>query len=621
MFDKTPRQYKECSAEDTAARITTILARLDLKPQENYHSNPYPQIYSMRVELEKEKGSFGTNGKGRTREYCLASGLAEFAERLQNGLYAKYSRTMASRLKERHGFYYCPGERYLSEKEFRRLPAPIIEDFIRYTGESKSHFITSYFERLRVNKIPGMVSLPFYDTLNDTEIFLPLNLLYLTMGSNGMAAGNTNAEAIFQALCEVMERWGAAEIFYKQMTPPTVPDEFLKQFEEEYRIIRNIEKSGKYKVTIKDFSVGKRIPTLGIIIEYREANKYKLNVGAETSFQVALSRILTEVYQGINDEKTFDEVLQDIPRQVPDYFKTDDEKSSFERYRILWEFTKDNSGIFPPALFGPEAGYPFDPSVFTPQDSFEKEVKTLVKFIHKMGYNVYIRDVGYLGFPSVFVYVPELSALGRKNSPITVKNDTFGMIELDKIEPLYFDFQNQPEEVIRKIAHTFENIHSNPCIYDLFNIILPDESPLKQVKLSFFLTLVWYNLGDMEKAGEAFKRFLEYQDDHHPYYDVVGKYLALKARGCTGNELVERMLADVEENRKDLVQEVIDDMSDPGKVFQFIKFPRCPNCTDCALQEDCLTTRRMEISNKLYPEKKNNIIDQKSLSWIVDVYK
>jgi YcaO-like protein with predicted kinase domain len=619
MFDKTPRQYKECSAEDTIARITTILERLDLMPRESYYSNPYPQIYSMRVELEKEKGSFGTNGKGRTREYCLASGFAEFAERLQNGLYVKYSRTMASRLKERHGFYYCPEERYLSEEEFRRLPEPIIEDFIRYTGESKSHFIASYFERLRVNNIPGIVSLPFYDTLNDTEIFLPLNLLYLTMGSNGMAAGNTNAEAIFQALCEVMERWGAAEIFYKQMTPPTVPDEFLKQFAEEYRIIRNIEKSGKYKVTVKDFSVNKRIPALGIIIENRELNKYKLNVGSETSFQIALSRVLTEVYQGIKDEKTFDEVLQDIPREIPGYFTADDEESTFERYRIFCLFTKDNSGVFPPGLFGPGEDYPFDPSVFTTQDSFEKEVKTLVKFVHKMGYNVYIRDVGYLGFPSVYVYIPELSALGRKNAPIAVKTDTFDMIELDKIEPLYFDFENQPEKVKRKIAHTFGNITSNPGIYDLFNITLPDKSPLKQVELPFFLTLVWYNLGEVEKAGEAFKRFLESQDDHHPYYDVVGKYLDLKKQGYNGNELVDKMPAEVGENQKDLVQEVIADMSDPGKVFQFIKFPRCPNCTDCTLQEDCLTARRVDISNKLYPEKKDNIIDQKSLSWIVDV--
>ncbi len=46
-------------------------------------------------------------------------------------------------------------------------------------------------------------------------------------------------------------------------------------------------------------SAGKRIPALGIIVRNKEAGTYRLNVGADTCFQVALSRCLTEVYQGM----------------------------------------------------------------------------------------------------------------------------------------------------------------------------------------------------------------------------------------------------------------------------------------------------------------------------------
>lgn len=305
----------------------------------------------------------------------------------------------------------------MSEEELRRLPDHVIEDIIRHTGENKNNFISSYFERLRLNHIPGAVSVPFYDTQNHREVFLPVNLLMLTIGSNGMAAGNTNAEAVFQALCELTERWAAAEIFYNQLTPPTVPKAFLKQFEE-YDIIENIEKSGKYNVTVKDFSANKGIPAVGVIIENQESGKYRLNVGSDTAFQVGFSRCLTEIFQGVEEEEEFENILVDIPKEVPGYFKSDNSDAMAERYRVFCNFTKNASGQYPPGLFGSRPDYPFDPSIFAAQTSYEKEVPAIIANFHKNGYNVYIRDLSFLGFPSVLVYIPEVSVLGRKMPPI-----------------------------------------------------------------------------------------------------------------------------------------------------------------------------------------------------------
>lgn len=39
-----------------------------------------------------------------------------------------------------------------------------------------------------------------------------------------MAAGNTAGESIFQALCELVERYSARTVFFDKLTPPAIPE-------------------------------------------------------------------------------------------------------------------------------------------------------------------------------------------------------------------------------------------------------------------------------------------------------------------------------------------------------------------------------------------------------------
>jgi YcaO-like protein with predicted kinase domain len=619
MFKNLNRPYKECSAKDTIENIQNILKKLDLMPQETFTGNPYPQIYSVRIELSEDKGKFGTNGKGRNHEYSLASAYAEFLERMQNGLYAIFSRTIISQIKNEFGFYYSPEERYLNEEEFSKLDEEILGDMIRYTGRSKGNFIVSYFERLKLNRIPGVVAVPFFDIRNDKELYLPVNLLSLAVGSNGMAAGNTRAEAIFQALCELMERWGAAEIFYDQLTPPIVPTDFLQQFKEEYRIIENIEKKGDYKVTVKDFSAGRGVPSLGMIIENVRSRKYKLNVGCDTSFQVALSRCLTEIYQGTEDQENFDKKLLEIPTEQAEYFKKNDEEALYERYTVFGDFTKDGSGVFPKSLFSSKPDYGFDPGTFTTRGSYQQEINAIIENFHKNGHDVYVRDVSFMGFPSVFIYIPGISALGRKNAPIFSVKGTFNIVELDKIEPMIFDFQNRAAKEYLQIAKTLEKFDGAAVFTELFNVKLKDDSPWNQVNLAFILTLIWYRLGKIKKSHDCFKQFLKNRKQENEYYKIVEKYLELKSDGYPRGNIIQKIKEDLNLEREDLIQEVINDLADPKDVFKFTKFPKCPDCPDCPLNTDCLTKNQVEISRRLYPLMTKNKINQKSLDKIITV--
>lgn len=619
MFSTVLRPYKECTATSTIETIRGILERVDLVPEETFHGNPFPQIFSASIELPHEKGGFRTNGKGRTKDLCLASAYAEYMERMQNLLFATFSRTMMSKLKTEFGFFYDPDEIYLSRDDFYRLPDNIIADFIRYSGQGKSEYVSSYFERLANNGMPGVASLPFFDTMNKEIIHLPINLLLITVGSNGMAAGNTQAEATFQAICELMERWSAALVFYGRMTPPTVSASYMEQFDEEIAIIHTIEAGGKYRVTVKDFSADMRIPSVGVIIENRETQRYRLNVGSETSFQVALSRCLTEIFQGMQDTDQFDQALLPIPEKEAPYFTREDQESKNARFQVFTQFTKDGSGQFPVSLFGETPDYPFQPDVFTPRRTYEEEVRHLIQFIHECGHNVYIRDVSFLEFPSVFVYVPEVSAQGRKAAAVVTPTNNFQIVDLDSIESSLFNFDKCHEKDLIRMAKVFEAFEPSTSLVNLFNTDLAPKSSWNQLSVSFLLCQIWYQLGEYEKSRKHFQRFLKTRTDENDYYKLVARFLDAKVNAESMDAKKLGLLKGLknEVNGSELAEQVIKDMAEPYRTDRFTKLPRCPVCEQCQLEEECLTPKKLSMARKVYAEMAPNHIDKTKFAWVI----
>lgn len=609
MFETLTRKYKQKDTKETIEEIKSILENIELILYEKFYGNPYPEIYSVRLELDEKRGNLGTNGKGRTKEYSLASGYAEFIERLQNNLLITFSRSMLSKIKVKYGFFYFPDEKYLDENEILELPSDILEDLMITKGGKKNNFIKSYFKRLYSNNEEGAVSVPFYDTKNMKVIYIPLNLLIATTGSNGMAAGNDNSEAVYQALCELMERWSAAEIFHNQITPPTISEQFLSQFKKEYEIIKQIEKEGKYKVLVKDFSANKRIPSVGIIIINKKNNKYRLNVGSDTSFQVALSRCLTEVYQGSSNDDDFDKLSLDIPKDIPSYFLDSSEESLIERLCQLSNFTKNGTGVFPPSLFDINEDYEFDPTVYEPKYSYDEEVKSIISNIHDRGYNVYIRDNSFLEFPTVFVYIPEISAFGKK----FIDENMINKIEIDKIENLIFNFDNCSEEDLKKIEEALSGVESTTTIAKLLNIKFSEESTFAEMDVSFFLTLLRYSLGKYQSAIESLEIFMK--DNKEEYYELVYNYINYKKKDLDNKKIYIELLNMGYE--KELVEQVCEDMSEEKDIFKYISMPKCPNCDKCHLKSDCITSKQVEIFDKVYEAMLKNRVDQKNISSIL----
>lgn len=606
MFTTLSRPYKERSTKETLDKIRSTLEMHGLLPEEISTANPFPEVHSLILALPPSKGGFSTNGKGRTKAYCLASAHAEFMERLQNGVYASFSRTLQSQFYPEFGFYYDPREKFLTLEEFRKLPEAVSDDLIRYTGQAKEQFIQAYFKRLEFHKVPGIVAVPFHCSRSQTEEYLPLNLLLMMIATNGMAAGNSYEEAVYQALCELMERWASARIFYNRLTPPTIPSAYLQQFTEECQVISKIEESGKYRIIVKDFSAGIGLPAVGIILHNVQENTYRQNIGCDTSFQVALSRCLTELFQGIGNEEVLDNLLLKIPQEEPEYFTNDDEASLDLRYEVFTRYTQDGSGVFPPSLFGADPSYTFNTAPFTPKASYREEVESLVEFFHSLGSTVYIRDVSYLGFPSVFVYIPEISSLGKKNAPATLLKPTYDLIEIDKIESKIFQINNCPPEDLLNLASSLRTLPAYALVKDLFDIQLEEGSPGSRINVSFLLSQLWFKLGELNSAAEAFLVFEAGAQDEEEYYQAMGKYLDLLASGRTDVEA--RAEIEAELGQTAAVQQACDDLENHEEYFKQLPLPKCPNCSKCQLNSNCVTKNLLKITRILYPVMKKALL-------------
>ncbi len=598
MFTTLRRPYKERTPDATVAFIEGILQRHDLNPIVTFEANPFPEVYSVSLELPA--AGFRTNGKGRTPEYCLASAYAEFMERMQNGLHFSMSRVLQSEIQREFGFYYAPDEGCLTRQQFEALPQAVLEDLVRYGGAGRQTFMEGYFDRIEKRGASGAVAVPFFSTAEGRNIFLPLNLLLLSVGSNGMAAGNSLEEAFFQALCELLERWGAAAVFYQRLTPPSVPDEYLRQFEQEYFVMQAIQATGKYRVTVKDFSAGLGIPAVGVIIENTVEHTYRLNVGSDTCFQVALSRSLTEVFQGFSDQKMIDQRLLPIPNEDPPCFGQDDDASRCAQYAIFSQFTKDNSGAFPVSLFGTTPSYDFDPATFTPRLDYGEEVQQLIAFFHRKGHDVYLRDVSYLGFPSVFVYVPEISALGRKNTASPSSNgQSLSLVEWDKVEERMCRLKTLTDDELVDVATRVASLPPYLSLTQLLNLKLKTGSPWSQMPVCFLLTQMWYKAGRFDDALKAFRIFRKSREDDVPYYDALEKYLALRSEGESASGARARL--ETSTIPVDAVRQVCDDMENPSDVLSHVLLPKCPDCQDCEMRPECLTTSQIAVARTLYP--------------------
>lgn len=581
--------YKEDTPLHTIFRIRAILEKLNLLPIEVQWFNPEPGLFSVRIENTIETGHFGSNGKGRDCYFALASAYAEFIERIQNGFIVGsngLSRKFLNIIKSQHGFFYYPDEVILSKEQFNNLPDKYLKDvFGDISYEQRLLLTEKYFARLEQNGLSGVVAVPFWDYGNKKIVHLPYNLTFILTGSNGMSAGNSIPEGVFQAICELIERFAARTVFFDQLTPATIPDNFLQNFVEEWSIITELKKKG-YKVIIKDFSCGIGLPAIGILLIDLASNKYRLNIGADTSFKVALSRALTEVFQGVADDGSMKALMLEIPKQTPQYFLIDTVDSTKEKEDEIRKFIVNGTGVFPPSLFSEEESYSFSPSTFQTKESYKEEVSFLISKLSSLGFDIYLRNVSFLGFPSFYVYIPEISKWGRKSSQsIPTMEMLVKSIEHDKIEDVFFPFkslltdENRLQKLLNVLAPNREILYKGYTLDKVLNLEVDNSCELSRMPVNFFISLLCIALKEYGNASRFLLTFMnETSLENNEYYIEINKILVSLEKGTPEEELYSHFS-----------KQILNDLLDNKKLFSYIYLPNCPYCTSCLIAQHCLT--------------------------------
>ncbi len=362
-----------------------------------------------------------------------------------------------------------------------------------------------------------------YSLINEKNIKLPLYLVELISFSNGIASGNTREEAIAQASFEIFERYSTSMLFLKNIKSPTIDIETIGNKE----ILDCIElfKSLNINIIIKDFSMGKEIPVIGVLFINKNLKKssnkllkerdYKrLNSGSHVNLNEAIMRCFIEYFQTVHlDRKeVFDqknsEILYDIwvNKLGKQYLGVNNKYKYLTRY---YDFYGDISFL--------EKGEKIDFNNLKTQknkDSLD-DISDITEICRKNKWGFYIIDYTHkiLDFPTVRVVIPKVSTDIDLFSRKIIKID-----ELEKrinylysIKDFYRYLQNDDwindKKQIKNLINNLEEYLSRELYFYNFYINRGNCSQL--INLFHILPFLYLATGKPIEAKKYFASLLE----------------------------------------------------------------------------------------------------------------
>ena len=392
------RRYKEVTPEETVAKVKKILDEIGIEVEEKWTDKSSVDTYSLRICI---KGSdVGQNGKGMTREFAMASGYAEFLERLQNGLF----RFRMEKPTEELPFINVPDEKYFSIDEYIGKDNSYLQNILKQnskenkTDKEKKEYLKEVLngEYMEQNN-KKYTYIPYYSVRNKEIQYIPDKLFSYLYDTNGMCAGNSKEEALIEGLSEILERYAAIKIFKEKICLPEIPDEYIKKFPKVYKMKEMLDKNDKYYFRLVDCSFGGKYPVAGLYIIEKNTGKFGFKMGAHPDYGIAMERCFTEAAQG---EDIFDYAKSNIF----DFYEGDenDEKS-------LTEFIFTSLSSVPYEVIGNKPMYNFVQMPDVSNLNNKEILKRLVDSIIKEGKDILVRDVNVLGFPAFSIAIPGMS--------------------------------------------------------------------------------------------------------------------------------------------------------------------------------------------------------------------
>ena len=359
---------KDAPPKETINQIKNILKTNNYKVKEKSIKRNLYGIYSVRLELGYNKG---TNGKGISLQHAKASAYAELMERLQSNMLEK--RRFSTDSINKNIELYLP--------LLNKASKTYIKNFFTLDD---IYFNTEKLLNIKTNK---------YEEI-------PINSVNCFCHTNGLASGNSFNEAISQAIFEILERHCYQTLLNSNRIVKNIDITKYPLNNVNKKNLMKLKKLG-YNYYIKDCSIGK-FPVLGFLLLNKDLSKYTFTIASDYSLNIALSRCITEMLQGISLKELDKKMLNKIPlEQLAKRYK-----KNYKSYNWLRCFN-NNMGYLTENFFSEEY---IDIKLLKFKDYLSSNKEVLSNLKNDIDFNIYVKNFNILGFNTYRVYIPYITS-------------------------------------------------------------------------------------------------------------------------------------------------------------------------------------------------------------------
>ena len=390
---------KDASLEHAISSMQAKLAARGFDIEECSWLNPVDNVWSVHVRNRACHLMF-TNGKGATKLAAHASALGEYFERLScNYFWNHYylGETIANR-----AFTHYPRERWFPlPNDGTDWPAELLTPELQAFYNPEGNITADVLVDMNSgNEDRGICAIPYIRQRDGAEVFFPVNIISNLYVSNGMSAGNSQAEARAQALSEILERHVKFKVIAEGLCLPDVPDEVIGRYPTIAAGIKGLRDAG-FGILVKDASLGGKYPVMCVTMLNPKDQGVFASFGAHPRFEIALERALTELLQG--------RALEALDGFPPPGFDLDEVASA---PNIEIHFV-DSSGIVHWNFFGETPDFEFADWNFNDLENGKTadDYTWLAKRIQDDGHDIYVADFDHLGVYACRILVPGMSEI------------------------------------------------------------------------------------------------------------------------------------------------------------------------------------------------------------------
>lgn len=495
---------KDAPLEVTIKNMVQLLDELGIKIEISSWRNPVPNVWSVHIRDADSPMCF-TNGKGASKEAALASALGEYLERIScNYFYADFYLGQEITGSD---FVHYPNEKWFPIVDVDHFPTGLMDENLwnhyQLDGELKPNHLIDTNSGLSAK---GICTLPFIRQSDQTEVFIPVNIIGNLFVSNGMSAGNSMFEARVQCLSEIFERAIKNKIITDEIVLPDVPEEILDLYPGIQAGLKELRKKG-FPLFIKDASLGGKFPVMNVTLMNPKTGGVFASFGAHPNFEVALERSLTELLQG----RSF-EGLNDVP---PPTFN---EFALKEHNNIIDHFI-DSTGVISWRFFKSQPDYSFEHWNFS--GSTEEEFQLLMDIFKRLEKEVYIADYQDLGAHACRILVPGFSEIYEVEDLIWDNNNR----ALEYREPilnLHTLTNEQLEALVVKLEES--EIDNYMPISELIGIAFDENDEWGQLVIGELKAMIYLALKNYPAAKEYVENINTFHDgtlDRKKYYQLM----------------------------------------------------------------------------------------------------